>query len=150
MFTDPTTPNLTDFTTFVYNQGVLSADLPADSEYLVWAFNWAVALTIQSSNFPVIVYILAVYNLGMDRLILVAQDIPPSTFWFGQRQIYGTLEQKPGITMASGNGPSSDTLVVPDWYRDIPLDMQQAMKTPWGREYVSYTQMYGSTIVAIA
>ena len=88
-FVDPTQPNLADFTTFVYNQGVPQIDLPTDSQYLQWAFTMAMNLALQSPcSVPAIVYVLAVYNLGMHRLLKVAQDIPPSTFFATQRTAF--------------------------------------------------------------
>ena len=40
-FVTPGVPNLVDFTTFVYGQGVTTAQLPANSVYLTYAFNKA-------------------------------------------------------------------------------------------------------------
>jgi hypothetical protein len=86
-FTNPNSPNLTDFITFCQNQGVQTGFLPSDSPYFIWAFNWAVAVALAVPNscvsytigspptLPNTVYVIAVYNLGMHKLIEIAQDL---------------------------------------------------------------------------
>ena len=74
MFSNPNTPNLPDFTVFVYNQGVPLSVLPSDSPYLQWAYNQAIAIVLPMPVSP-IRYVLAVYNLGMHILLSIAQDI---------------------------------------------------------------------------
>ena len=147
---NPSTPNLTDFYTFVTAQGVPTADLPSDSEWLQYAFNWAMDLTICAPGMPGYEYTRTVYNGGMDRLLWIAQDLSGQTFFADQRAAYGILQFKPGVVMASGDESTSQTLVVPDWYRTIPLVIQELLKTPWGRQWVGYQQMYGPNIVGVS
>ena len=150
-WTDPTVPNLTDFTTYATNQGVVASYTTSTSEYFDWAFNWAMsdAMTC-GGNMPSIQYVRAVYNLGVDRFIRIAQDGTSGTFYQDQRAQFGILVFKPGVVMATGDQGTSDTLVVPDWYRNIPMNTQQLLKTPWGREYIGYAQMYGPYVVGVS
>ena len=149
-WTNPTTPNLADFTTYATNQGVVASYTLSTSEYFQWAFNWAMDDAMTCPQMPALLYVLAVYHLGVDRFITIAQDDGQGTFYQDQRAQFDVLQFKPGVTMASGNGPSSETLVVPDWYKTIPLAVQQQMKTPWGRQYVAYAQMYGPYVVGVS
>ncbi len=143
-------PNLTDFTSYVYAQGVSSTDLPTTSVWLQYAFNYGVNLALNVPQMDAEVYTGAVYNLGMHRLLRIAQDISPSTFFEGQRTQYGLLSLRAGIVMASGDGPDSQTTVVPEVYQNISLQSLELTKTPWGREYNEYAQMYGSYVVGVS
>ncbi len=149
-FTNPSTPNLTDFTTYAQNQGVVASYTESTSEYFEWAFNWAMSDAMTCPNMPAIQYVLAVYNLGVNQFIRLAQDGGQGTFYATQRASYGVLQFKPGVVMASGDQGTSQTLVVPDWYKGIPMVAQEQLKTPWGREYIAYAQMYGPFVVGVS
>ncbi len=149
-FANPSTPNLADFTTYCQNQGVVASYTASDSEYFQWAFNWALAGAMTCPQMPSIIYVLAVYNFGVDRFIRIAQDDGQGTFYQDQRTSFSILTLRPGVVMASGDESTSNTLVVPDWYRTIPLSVQQQMKTPWGAEYVAYAQEYGPYVVGVS
>lgn len=149
-WTNPTTPNLADFTTYCQNQGIVASYTLSTSEYFDWAFDWAFNDALTCSQMPTLQYVLAVYTLGADRFIRIAGDDGQGTFYQDQRASFGVLQFKPGVVMASGDGTTSQTLVVPDWYRNIPLMAQEQMKTPWGREYVAYAQMYGPYVIGVS
>jgi len=149
-WTNPTTPNLADFTTFCQNQGIVASYTTSSSDYFQWAFDWAQNDAMTCPQMPAQLYVLAVYNLGADRLIRIAQDDGQGTFYQTQRQQFGVLQFKPGVVMAGGDESTSQTLVVPDWYRAIPLGAQEQLKTPWGREYLAYAQMYGPYVVGVS
>lgn len=149
-FTNPNTPNLTDFTTYATNQGVVASYTTSSSEYFDWAFNRAMNQALCAPTLASIEYVLAVYNLGTDRFVRLAMDDGQGTFYQTQRATYNILDFRPGVVMASGDGPTSQTLVVPDWYKELPMWGQELLKTPWGREYVSYAQMYGPYVVGVS
>jgi len=149
-WTNPTTPNLADFTTFCQNQGIVASYTTSSSDYFQWAFDWAQNDAMTCPQMPAQLYVLAVYNLGADRFIRIAQDDGQGTFYQMQRQQFGVLQFKPGVIMAGGDESTSQTLVVPDWYRAIPLGAQEQLKTPWGREYLAYAQMYGPYVVGVS
>ena len=149
-FTDPTTPNLADFTTYANTQGVVASYTASDSDYFQWAFNRAVAQALTAPTIVAIEYVLAVYNLGTDRFVRLAMDDGQGTFYATQRSNFGILEFKPGVVMASGDNSTSQTLVVPDYYKELPMWGQELLKTPWGREYLAYAQMYGPYVVGVS
>lgn len=150
-FTDPTQPNLADFTTFVYNQGVPESDLPNNSQYLQWAFTMAMNLALVAPcSVPSIVYVLAVYNLGMHRLLKVAQDIPPSTFFSTQRANFKLMSLVAGVVQSSSDNVTSNSLVVPDFFKNLTMQDLDLLKTPWGQEYLAYAQQFGPDVVGVS
>ena len=147
-FIDPTTPNLPDFTAFVMNQGVPAGDLPAGSEYLQWAFTYAASVAlIPPPTMPPILYVLAVYNLGMHHLLLIAQDQPTYTFFTDARSNFNMLSFSAGVVSSAADQGTSASLYNPQWMQDLTLQSLGLLKTPWGRAYLEYAQMYGPTIV---
>ena len=149
-FTNPTTPNLADFTTYATNQGVVASYTASDSDYFSWAFNRAVNQALLAPTLAAIEYVLAVYNLGVDRFIRLAMDDGQGTFYQTQRASFNILDFRPGVVMASGDESTSQTLVVPDYYKELPMWGQELLKTPWGREYLAYAQMYGPYPVGVS
>ena len=214
MFLNPTTPNLSDFATFVANQGVPAADLPSGtlttvsistsgaltaasvsgtvtagmalsgpgvgpniylsawnsgtdtgtvspapaspvnasslttySPYLQWAFDVALDVTlVPPTCMPPILYVLAMYNLGMHQLLKIAQDQPGQTFFATQRQTFGLMSFKAGPIAATSDQSTSTTLVTPDFLKGLTIGQLGLLNTPWGRDYLDYSQMYGPNI----
>ena len=222
-FADPTVPNAADFAVFVYNQGVTTAQLPSNSLYLQWAFTYALDQVFTVAQMPAILYVLAVYNCGMHRLLQIAQDAtglaltslawaggvvtatttaalvaPVGTVFgasvsgavplgyngafqatvtgtntfiyplaanpgaetqagtFGQtyiadsRKTYGLLAFTAGPVISSSDEGTSQTLVEPEWMKTLTISAGNLLKTPWGADYLSYTQQYGPNIVGFS
>lgn len=151
IFTDPTTPNITDFTAYVYSQGVPQADLPTTSEYLTQSLTYAQSVAlIPPLDMPSFLYVLAVYNLGLHFLLKTAQDISPYTFFTTSRTQFNLLSFTAGVVIGSGDQGTSDTLLAPDWLKGMTLSTMDYLKTPWGRDYLAYAQQYGSNIVGVS
>lgn len=149
-FANPSEPNLADFTVFVYAQGVPQADLPSDSQYLVWSFDTSVAKAICSpACLAPIIYVLAVYNLGMHTLLKIAQDEEGQTFFADQRKAFNLLTFLGGPVQAAADQGTSDSLVVPDFFKTLTLADLDLLKTPWGREYLAYAQAFGPNVVGV-
>lgn len=158
-FINPSAPNLADFTTFVYAQGVASANLPPSSDYLIWALNYGgfVAL-IPPPGMPTVMivpdhappYVMAVYNVGMHQLLKIAQDISPSTYFSDLRKTYNFLSFIAGPIIASSDQSTGETLLAADWMKSMTLSALDLLKTPWGRDYLAYAQAYGPNIVGIS
>lgn len=214
MFTNPTAPNIGDFSAFVLNQGVPPADLPSGtlttvtvdtlgdltavstagtvaagmalvgtglntyiatwtgtsgtvspaptapvaiasastySQYLAWAFGAAVAITLMPPpGMPAIEYVMAVYNYGMHKLLKVGQDQTGQTFFADQRKAFNLLSFKAGPVGASADQATSQTLVTPDFLKGLTMGDLDLLLTPWGREYLDYSQAYGPSIVGVS
>jgi len=150
-WTDPTAPNLADFTLFVRgSMGIPVQVLPEGSPWIGYAFKQALAMCLCVPACQGVGYTLAVYNLGGHTLIRIAQDVGNgSTFFTEQRQRYGLLLLSAGVVQASSDETTSDTLAVPDAIANLTIGDLQYMKTPWGREYLSYAQDFGPDVVGL-
>ena len=151
MFTNPTTPNLPDFTAFCYAQGVPTSDLPDTSPYLAWALDYGQALTLYvPPPLPSKIYVLAVYNLSFHRLLKIAQDQQGQTFFTDQRAAFSLLSFVTGPVASSGDVSTNQVLVVPEWMKNMTMATNDLLKTPWGRAYLEYAQSYGPNIVGVS
>lgn len=148
-FTTPTTPNLADFVTFCQNQGVSATFLDPSSEYYAWAFTRAQDIALFVPQMPSIIYVLAVYNLGMHTLIKIAQDVG-TPFFSDMRKTYFLLSAPLGSINSSSDNGTSQSNVISEWQKNLTLSGMDLMRTPWGRDYLDYAQQYGSTIVGVS
>lgn len=150
-FVNPSTPNLADFTTFVYDQGVTTAVLPTDSVYLGYAFEHAFnsALTPPSDLAPII-YVIAVYDLGMHRLIKITQDVSGSTYFKVLRINFRIGSFLAGVLASSSDEGTSGNLDVASPLKNLMLSDLDLLKTPYGRDYLAYAQTYGPTVWGIS
>ena len=48
--------------------------------------------------------------------------------------------------MASSDVSTSQSLAQPTWAAGLTIGQLGMMRTPWGREYLSYAQSFGPTI----
>jgi hypothetical protein len=140
------TPNQTDFLTFLYGTvGIDPLALPSASTTISDAFVNASAIV--SPDFAVIpgsIYSLMVYNLGADFIINYAPDQPGRTFFFDLRKTLGIGLFVPGVTTSSGDSGTSQSRLNPEFMKNLTLMDLQTLKTPYGRQYLAYAQMYGS------
>lgn len=151
-FVDPTTPNQADFTTFVYNQGVTTAQLPTNSEYLPWAFQYGVNWTTQTASdlMPPPAYVMACYNLGLHYLLKIAQDQNGQTFFADWRKNANLLTFVAGAVISSADQGTSQTLSGSKGLEDLSLLGMDALKTPWGQSWLQYEQAYGPNIAGLS
>lgn len=132
------------------------ASARAYSQYAAWALNYALAVALPGPGNGAGLagmagmYVLAVYNLGVHQLLKIGQDLPNQTFFAQMRQTYRLTSLVPGPVMASGDQATSETLVVPEFFKNLTLSELDLLKTPYGREYMGYAQMYGPTIVGVS
>ncbi|SDH09540.1 hypothetical protein SAMN05216466_10781 [Paraburkholderia phenazinium] len=118
------------------------------SPYLQWAFNIAIGVTlIPPATLPAILYVMAVYNFGMHQLLKIGQDQPGQTFFTAQRAAFKLLSFIAGPVAASADQSTSNTLVTADFLKGLTMSGLDLIKTPWGQEYLAYSQMYGPNIV---
>jgi hypothetical protein len=149
-FNTPTIPNLADFTMFAIGQlGATSAQLPPTSPYLGYAFNVAQQLVyapLQQAS-PLI-FTLATYNLALDTLVNFCPDQPNQTFFKNLRGPkpggFALFNFVPGVVTAAADVSTSDSLVVPDFMKNLTLANLQNLKTPWGLQYLALVQSYGT------
>lgn len=122
-----------------------------DSPYVQWAFNIAIGVALISpASMPPILYVMAVYNLGMHQLLKTAQDVGGYQFFADQRKAFKLLTFVAGPVIASADQATSNTLLAPDFLKGLTLADLDLLKTPWGQAYLSYAQSYGPNIVGVS
>jgi hypothetical protein len=140
---NPNSPNLPDFMLFVYDYMQIDpVYLPNDSPFFGYAFNQAMATVIRAPRLG-FDYTLAVYNCGGHILIRITPDQPQRDFFKGKRVEYNLLKLSAGVVAGSSDEGTSETLAVPDAIRQLTIGDLQFMKTPWGREYLTFAQDFG-------
>ena len=149
-FVNPTYPNLPDFVTFCQAQGVTTAILPANSDYYTWAFNYADDIVVTVPQVPYGLYVIAVYNLGLHHLLTIAQDQVGQTFFTSARTQFSLMSFVVGGVASSSDEATSQTLVVPEFMKNLTYSDIDVQKTPWGRQYLGYAQSYGPTVVDVS
>lgn len=150
-FVTPTTPNITDYTTWIYLvMGVPEAVLPDDSIYISLSYS----MSLETVNLYLdwaspLLYTQAVYNLGGDILVNIAQDnpdLPPpnNTYWADLRNTMQINNFIPGLINATNDEDTSAALLTPLGLQNLTLADLQNLKTPWGRVYMGIAQSVGS------
>jgi len=86
----------------------------------------------------------AVYNLGMDVLINVAQDQDGRTVFKDKRKEYKIDGFVPGVISTSSNAGTAESLFNPDVFKGFLLSDLKNLKTPWGRMYLEIADNAGS------
>lgn len=90
------------------------------------------------------IYDLAVYNLGGDNLINFAQDVSGGTFFQTARQSYGINSFVAGVISSTSDNGTGESMVVPDSLKNLTLQNLQQLKTPYGRQWLYFSQAYGT------
>lgn len=124
--------------------------LPDTSPYIEMSYDISLEivnryLDIASPN----IYTIAVYNLGGDYLVNIAQDNaslqpPNNTYWTDLRNTLQVNNFVPGfINSAADQGTSAATKIL-SAFDNLTIGDLQALKTPWGRVYLGIAQSVGS------
>lgn len=139
-------PTLAGFTAFIRDAMLITtAQLPANSVWIQTCYDLAleiVNLTIAQAS-PVL-YTLAVYNLAGDNLINFAPDQAGQTFFTTSRTSFNCLGFNSGVIQSSGDEGTNQSLVVQEAAKNFTLADLQNLKTPYGRQYLSIAQQYGT------
>lgn len=109
----------------------------------------AVALEVVNDTLAAasgMIYTLAVYNLATDRLMNYASDVQGQTYFTDLRKTMNLLTVSVGVASSANDGGTSVGLLNPDSMRAFTLQDLQTLKTPWGRQYMAYAQMYGPAL----
>lgn len=98
-------------------------------------------------------YALAIYNLGGDRLLNFAQDLPdaavvvgsnpPLPYFKFMRSQMKLMTFVGGTVQSSSDNGTSVSLVVPKAMENLTIQDLQNLKTPWGLNYMGIAQEYG-------
>jgi hypothetical protein len=156
-------PNLDDYLTFIrLNMGIPVEALPDDSVYIPQSYWFAMttvnpylgivgnAETPPPQTFPTY-YAYAVYYLAGHLLVTIAIDnpaaAPPNNTYFADLRAKMNLNAfVPGVIQSSSDQGTSQSWMVPDFFKSITLGDMALLQTPWGRAYLALAQAYGPTI----
>lgn len=143
-------PTQAGFTTFVFQiMGVPTTALPSDSPVLTYAYQASLNLVwLRINAVSPFSYMAAVYNLAGHFLVKWAPDgtgsDPNSTVFATMRKNLGLLSFTAGVVTAAADVSTSDSLTVPDFFKNLTLADLDLLKTPWGRDYLSIVQDMGT------
>jgi hypothetical protein len=150
MFSNPTAPNLPDYTIFLYNHVEINPlYLPANSPFIQYALNRSIALTlnIPSACIPGIEYTIAVYNGATHIQLAITPDVGADgafyTFFRDKRKDYDLLKPAVGLELATSDQGTSFTYAVPDSLKQLTLTDLDFYKTSWGRNWLAFQQDFG-------
>lgn len=135
--------------------GITTAMLPDGSVWFTYAF--CAAKEIVNAAILEIsprMYLLAVYNLAGSNLLNYAQDpsnapkYPPNSdskvgFFAYTRKEYNMLGFVGGVIQAAADETTSESMVVPEAFKEFTLANLQQLKDPYGRAYLGIAQDYG-------
>jgi hypothetical protein len=140
-----TTPNTTDLYTFLTTVvGVPTAALPSNSTYLPWALSYAEEKTLLvlyaiGQDY----YCFAVYLLATSFLLNWCPDQSGQTYFAGLRKTWNLTGFVGGTIQSSADVSTSESLLTPDFLKGLTLDQLQALKDPFGRQWLSMMQSNG-------
>lgn len=158
---NPLGPTLAGFQSFITTvMGITSEQLPSDSPWIQGALNFALQeVNIElawasgcgwpsgsnQTNVPLI-YNAAVYNLAGSLLLQYAPDQEGQSFFATARKTWNILGFVPGVVLSGADVTTSESLVVPEFFKNLTLGDLQRLKDPFGRQYLAFAQNYGPTI----
>jgi hypothetical protein len=146
-FVTPTSPNITDYTTFLQNEGFGAVFLPTNSMWINTTFTVAMGVvSLDLATASPLMYTLAVYNLAADRLINFAQDVQGQNFFRQLREKYNIFSFSPGVIASTSDSGTSSSFANPEALTRLTLGDLQKLKTPYGRAYLSIAQELGPSI----
>lgn len=102
------------------------------------------------------IYEFAVYNLAASNVINYAQDQPNAPiyaqsppgvdlpFFAYIRKNWEIFGPVGGVIQSSSDVSTSESMVIPDWAKDLTLADLQLRKDPYGRQYLALAQKYGT------
>ena len=157
-------PTLAGFISFLRNVvGITTTVLPDASPVIPMAYQVALDLVnLALSCTPI--YALAVYNLGADRVLNFAQDLPNAAIIPGsvspanpnglayfaftryKWNIFGFVS---GVVQSTGDESTNVSMVVQEAAKNFTLGDMQNLKTPYGRQYLAFAQDYGPSVWGI-
>lgn len=91
-----------------------------------------------------------VYALQTDPGTATLVGTYGTVFFTTQRANYKLLSFSAGAISSSSDQGTSESTVNPDFFRHLTFTDLNLMLTPWGRNYMSFAQCYGPTVVGLS
>lgn len=140
------TPNVTDLATFLQTiAGIPTSALPANSPYIPWSLSYAEEMTMQVlSCVGQDYYCFAVYLLATSFLINWCPDQSGQTYFATLRKQWGIAGFVGGTIQSTADESTSESLLAPEFLKGLTLGQLQALKDPYGRQWLSMQQQFGT------
>jgi hypothetical protein len=138
-------PNVTDLTTFLQTiAGIPTSALPANSPYIPWALSYAEEKTLLvlyaiGQDY----YCFAVYCLATSFLINWCPDQQGQTYFQDLRKLWNITGFTGGIVQSTADVSTSESMLMPDFLSGLTLGQLQALKDPFGRQFLAMSQDLG-------
>jgi hypothetical protein len=138
-------PNVTDLTTFIQTiAGIPTSALPVGSAYIPWALSYAEEKTLLVLNaVGQDYYCFAVYLLATSFLINWCPDQPGQVYFQGLRKQWDITGFVGGTIQAPADESTSESLLAPDFLKGLTLGQLQALRDPYGRQWLAMQQDLG-------
>jgi len=145
-------PTIEGFQAFIVNvMGISNTILPPTDPVVCMAFTVALNVVNQflACTSPAI-YTLAVYNLAGSNVINFASDQAGAPvyqngkpFFLYLRDKWNILGYVSGTIQSSSDVSTSESMIVPDYAKNLNLSELQLLKDPFGRQYLALAQNWG-------
>jgi len=89
-------------------------------------------------------YCFAVYLLGTSFLLNWCPDQAGQTFFAAARTEMKLTSFTPGVVNSAADQGTSDSLLSPDFMKGLTIGQLQALKDPYGRQWLSMQQEFGT------
>ena len=152
-----TGPTLAGFQWFITNIMQIPANyLPLTSPTIAWVL--AIAMNTVNPDLQQVgnaamnglpetnMYNVAVYNLAGSLLLNLAQDQPGFNYFTQLRSTLGLTAFAVGVVQSSADASTSESLLVPEFVKNLTAANLQQLKDPYGRMYLQIAQSYGPSI----
>lgn len=139
-------PNVTDLTTFLRTfAGVPVTALPDGSPFIDWSLSYAQEVTLQAlMQVGVDYYLFAVYLLATSFLVNWCPDQTGQTYFADLQKKYNLNGFTGGVVQSSADQSTSQTMLTPQFLSGLTVQQLQALKDPYGRQWLSMQQGLGN------
>lgn len=120
--------------------------IAATNQWIVATFGVALRTVNRALAIAGELYGFAVYNLATDRLINWAPDVEGQSYFAGLRRDFKISRPALGVATSASDQGTSGTVLNPAFMQNLTLADLQTLKTPWGREYLSFAQQFGPDV----
>ncbi len=143
---NPCKPTLSGFQDFVTNVMQIPEEaLAVGSPYIQMAFELSMQTVLcQIRGISPLLYQQAVYNLAASLLIQYTPDNPCMTYFSAYRKNNNIGGSRQGVISASSDETTSQSWLIPDFYKNLSISDFQNMSNPYGIAYLAIAQKYGA------
>lgn len=139
-------PTLAGYLDYLRNiVGITTTYLPNNSPVIASSYDIAIEIVnLQLADISSNIYTLCVYNLATDNLINFAQDQPGQCYFVDLRASFKINNFVPGVITESHDESTGQSLLNPEFMKNLTMSNLQMLKTPYGRNYMGFAQSYGT------